>query len=469
MLRRLIESPWTYFVGASLLVVLAIASQFQLAIPSRSEATVDELASLADRELNVIFIVVDTLRADRMGMYGYERDTTPVLDELAQHGIVFKHVIAQSSWTKTSIASMWTATNPTKNGILRYNHVLPEEVESASEIFERAGIRTAGIWRNSWVAKNFGFGQGFDTYIKPTSTPQRREIQRARPSSRSIAGSDADLTDSAVAFLRNFGHDRFMLYMHFMDLHQYVYDTQAPDFGNSYSDAYDKSVNWTDRAIGGFLYEVDQLGLLENSVVIISSDHGEAFQEHGVEGHAHNLYVEVAEVPFIIILPVLLEPGIVVEPVVANIDLWPTILELVGLPPMQNVDGVSLMPLVLEAGGARSQPSTEGLRRPIFAEVDRRWGHKKLRADPLVSVTDEERRAFFPVRKPELAELYDRVEDPAERENLAAEREDELQHYRGLAEAYLADDEPPWGVRAGVVELGEMQLNQLKALGYHVE
>ena len=68
-----------------------------------------------------------------------------------------------------------------------------------------------------------------------------------------------------------------------------------------------------------------------------------------------------------------------------------------------------------------------------------------------------------------LAELYDRVEDPAERENLAAEREDELQHYRGLAEAYLADDEPPWGVRAGVVELGEMQLNQLKALGYHVE
>ena len=101
------------------------------------------------------------------------------------------------------------------------------------------------------MAANFGFGQGFDTYVKPVSTPDRQRIQRSGPSSRKLKGTDNDCTASAVEFLRNFGHERFFLYLHLMDLHQYVFDDQAPEFGDSYSDAYDKSLNWTDRAIGG--------------------------------------------------------------------------------------------------------------------------------------------------------------------------------------------------------------------------
>jgi N-acetylglucosamine-6-sulfatase len=202
---------------------------------------------------------------------------------------------------------------------------------------------------------------------------------------------------------------------------------------------------------------------------VIASDHGEAFQEHGYEGHARNLYGEVVKVPVIIILPIVLDPGIVVETLIANVDVWPTILDLVGLPPMEGVDGVSQLPLILEAGGAQSTPPTEGLRRPVFAELDRRWGKTKDDSDPLVSVTDERMRMFFPVKNPEKSELYDQTTDPLEQTNLAEERPEDLATYRALAESYLASDEPPWGVAAGTVELEEMELHQLKALGYRME
>jgi arylsulfatase A-like enzyme len=470
MLRRLIDSPWLYFTAAAALLVAAIASQFELQIPSRPKGTVEDIAALAERDdLNVIFILVDTLRADRLGVYGYPRDTSRFMDDLGAHGIVFKHVISQSSWTKSSMASLWTATNPRRNGILRFDHSLPDEAVFPAEIFREAGFQTAGIWRNGWVAPNFGFQQGFDTYVKPVSSPERRRIQRGSPSARGLKGTDLDVTDSAVEFLRNFGSERFFLYMHFMDIHQYIFDDQAPDYGNSYSDAYDKSINWTDRNIGAFLHEVDDMGLLTNSIVVIGSDHGEAFQEHGNEGHARNLYREVAEVPLIIMLPFVLEEGIVVESVVPNIDVWPTLLDLVGMPPLDHVDGVSQLPAILAAGGAKRDQDLEKLERPIFSELDRRWGNGNAEPNPLVSVTDDQLRVFVPMNEPDDTELYDWASDPTEQNDQAAERSEEVATYRGLAERYVADDEPPWGVGAGTVELEEMQLNQLKALGYRIE
>jgi len=470
MWRQIIDSPWPYFIGAAVLLVIAIASQFELKIPSRPKGTVEDLAALADRDdLSILFIVVDTLRADRLGIYGYERNTSPVIDDLARHGILFEHAVAQSSWTKTSMASLWTATNPVRNGILRFNQTLPGEAEFPAEILQRAGVRTAGIFRNGWVAPNFGFGQGFGTYVKPVSSPEHDRIRRASISSRSLKGTDIDLTASAVEFLRNFGSDRFFLYMHFMDLHQYVYDDQAPEFGNSYSDAYDKSINWTDRVIGGFLVSVADLGLLPKTLIVIAADHGEAFMEHGFEGHARNLYREVAEVPLIIVPPFVLEEGIRVKPVVSNVDIWPTIFDLIGFPPMQDVDGVSRLPQILEAGGAASDSPTDDLRRPAFAQIDKRWGNRTAQPDSLVSVTDERSRMIFRLNQPEKPELYDRQSDPLEARNLADDRTDEVEAYRALVDQYLTNDDPPWNAAAGTVEIEEMQLNQLRALGYRFE
>ena len=104
MSRRILDSAWLYFAAAGLLLAVAVASQFHLQIPSRPKGSIADIAALSERDdLNVIFLLVDTLRADRLGIYGYERDTSRFIDDLGGHGIVFKHAIAQSSWTKSSL------------------------------------------------------------------------------------------------------------------------------------------------------------------------------------------------------------------------------------------------------------------------------------------------------------------------------------------------------------------------------
>jgi arylsulfatase A-like enzyme len=475
MLRRLLDSPWPYFVAAGVLLVLAIASQFEVRFPSRSQGTVEDIAALKERDdLNVVFILVDTLRADRIGVYGYERPTSPTIDELARHGIVFKHVTAQSSWTKSSMASLWTGTFPANNGMLRYNHALPHEATLPAEIFREAGFRTAGIWRNGWVAPNFGFDQGFQVYHHPKAGRERAKVQRRNPSSHPLLGTDEDLIVSAQAFLDNFGGERFFLYMHFMDVHQYLYDEASAKFGTSYSDAYDQSIHWTDRLINVLIQKLDEVDLLSKTVIVLGSDHGEAFEEHGKEGHAKNLYREVVEVPFIITLPFVLDPGIAVDALVSNLDMWPTVLDLVGLPPLPEADGASLLPLILEAGGAEAAAQdTDPLReRLIFSQLDRFWGNPKMESNPLVSVRDGDLQLFMWVKAPDQMEFYDRAVDPNEFSNLLKDSDEvppALDPLRAAADEYLANARSPWGKDPQEIELDAMKLEQLRALGYVIK
>jgi len=465
MLRRLLDSPWPYFTAAGVLLLVAIATQFEIRFPSRPEGDVEAIATLRDRDdLCVLFVLIDTLRADRLGVYGYRRPTTPNIDALAAAGIVFERVLSQSSWTKTSMASMWTATYPLHNGILRYNHVLPAEADLPAERFREAGFRTAGIWRNGWVAPNFGFDQGFEFYVNPRPGRERARLQRGNPSAAGVEGNDEDVTTSAFEFLETYGRERFFLYLHFMDLHQYVYDDKAQHFGTSYSDVYDQSLNWADRLVGAILGKLDEIGALKRTLVVIASDHGEAFLEHGFEGHARNLYGEVTRVPLVMALPFRLPRGIRVETPVSNIDIWPTVLDLVGLPPLPGADGNSLLPAILAA--ARGEPDG-GSPRPIFAHLDRRWA-KVDDSDPLVSVTEGSLRLVLPVNKPGSVELYDLTSDPGETRNLAGERAADRDRLAEAAKSHVEGATIPWGKAPGEVELDELRLNQLRALGYVV-
>ncbi len=468
MLRRFLDSPWLYFGGAIALLLVAVATQFEVSIPSRKAAPLSDLAQLRERkDLNVVFLLVDTLRADRLSVYGYERPTTPILDEIASRGIQFENVVAQSSWTKTSMASLWTATHPIRNGILRYKHVLPQEAVLPAEVLREAGFRTVGLWRNGWVEPNFGFDQGFEIYVRPT--PGRsRQIHRQSPGGEPLGGTDEDLVLSATDFLDRFGNDRFFLSMHYMDLHQYVYDDHSAIFGTTYSDAYDQSVNWTDRLIGLFLQELDRRDLLERTLVVLASDHGEAFREHGSEGHARNLYTEVSHVPFVIAPPFLLEPGVRVPQTVSNADIWPTLLDLLGLPPLPGVDGVSLVPLVRAAGGLDPGAPTEPLLRPVFAQLARGWGNPKVEAESVVSVTHAGRRLIVNLDKPDDAELFDHTADPGEHKNLIDEDAESAQALRELIAGYEKNGGAPWGAEPGEAELDELRLNHLRALGYVV-
>jgi hypothetical protein len=221
MSRRLVDQPWLYFAGAGLLLVVAVATQFEVALPSRDEGVVADLKDLRDRDdLNVLFIVIDTLRADHLSSYGYPRETTPNLDMLARYGIRFADVVAQSTWTKASMASLWTGTYPNNHEILRFNDVMPPEALMPAEILRDAGMRTAGIWRNGWVAPNFGFSQGFSIYIHPTTGKEQERLQRSRPGGGVLPGSDEDIAVAAFEFLDTFGDERFFLYVHLMDLQQ---------------------------------------------------------------------------------------------------------------------------------------------------------------------------------------------------------------------------------------------------------
>ena len=467
MLRRLLDSPRTYYALAGILLVVAVLTQFEIRTPARPEGREAELAALRARDdVNLLFILVDTLRADRLHAYGHERETSPWMDELARTGVRFARVVSQSSWTKSSMASLWTATYPARNGVLRWGHGLPEEAPLPAERLRDAGFRTAGIFRNGWVSANFGFGQGFQGYIRPL--PSVSPGKRTPRSHERLKGTDEDVTQAAFEFLRTYGDERFLLYLHYMDAHQYTYTETSALFGTSYSDAYDNAVHWTDQNIGALLLELDELGLRDRTVVVIASDHGEEFLEHGREGHAKSLYREVIEVPWIVSLPFRLEPGVVVETTVENVDIWPTLLDLLGAPALPKTDGRSQLPLIEAAlrGSAEAAPDDSAI---AFAQLDRRWGFTKGSSQMLVAVSEGPHRLILS-RSPDQAdgvELFDHRADPGEAQSIAEDHPELRARLQEQATSYLARPALPWGAPLEV-EVSDLERGQLRALGYVV-
>jgi arylsulfatase A-like enzyme len=433
----------------------------------RPRGTLEDVLALRSRsDLSVLFILVDTLRADRLGTYGYARDTSPNLDALAASGARFAHQVSQSSWTKCSMASLWTGLYPVRTRVLRAYDVLSEEARLPAEIFQEAGFRTAGIWRNGWIAPNFGFSQGFEIYLRPRSERrQRGRIDRVQNPNVTLDGDDGDILDSVREFLRVHGHERWFLYLHMMDVHQYAYSAEDALFGTSYSDSYDNAIHWVDGLLGILFSELDGMGLRERTLIVFSADHGEAFGEHDGEGHARNVYGEVTETPLILGFPFRLEPGIVVEARSENVDLWPTVLELVGLPPLGDVDGRSLVPQIVAAAHGEPEPESDGV---AFAQIDQKWARTREKPRSMVAVNQGRWRLVFRAGVPAQSELYDKLQDPWEQRDIAADQPEVTDELNEMAVGYLDSPPPPWGDDAPVVEMDEMQMNQLRALGYGV-
>ncbi len=465
MLRKILDSPWPYFVLAGVLLVVGVLSQIQFDRPKPPRKGPEALLDLRERDdLNVIFILVDTLRSDRLTPYGYHRNTSPYLNELASRGIVFKHVESQSSWTKASMASLWLGMYPERTGVQRFMHGVPPEATMPAELFKENGFVTAGIWRNGWVANNFGFDQGFDLYYRPSRNRPVNAVRTHNPGVYRIPGTDLDATESAMEFIIGNAHQRFFLYVHYMDVHQYLYSDTSPDFGTDFPDIYDSSIHWTDRNIKLLMELLEEQGLLDRTLVVLSSDHGEAFWEHGMEGHARTLYRETQEVPWIIVPPFELERIDVTERV-ANVDVWPTIYDLVGIEGPEEMDGKSMVPLILASAGIDS-PEAEALRsRTLFSQLDRSWGWTDKDPNPIVAAVHEDYRYVEFTLKREKGQLFDRRDDALERQNVATRDEEKRAELQGAIDLYLETEKPEWG-GALEVELDEMKRNQLRALGY---
>lgn len=464
---NLFRKRWPWIAAAVVLLGVYLATFVDLQIgrlDSRPLGSVEDIEALSERnDLNVLFIVIDTLRANHLGAWGYERDTSPILDHLAANGVRFARQLAQSSWTKCSMASLWTGMNPAKTGVTRFEHLLASEARMPAEILKEAGFRTIGLFRNGWVEGYHGFDQGFDTYVRPVGRGVSRDVRRENPTIKG-SNTDDDAVAAAIEFLRVQGQERWFLYLHHMDVHEYLYDEDTAVFGSSYLDVYDQAILREDRVINQLLVFLSEKGFLENTLIVIASDHGEAFGEHRGEGHARKVYREETHVPFIVSFPFRLEPGVVVEHPTRNVDVWPTLFELLGLTGPGKVDGVSRVPDILAAARGEEKPARESVG---FAHLDQSWGRRQTKPLPTVSVVaDGFRYVMAELPGGTREELFHSDVDPLELADVAAEHPETLERLRGLAETYLAA-KPSWE-SVPDLEIDEVQLNQLRALGYKV-
>lgn len=453
----------TYLAYLSTVIDIEIGGQDR-----RPVGTAEDIEALSERDdLNVLFILVDTLRADRLSSYGYERETSPEFDRLAERGVRFSHHLSQSSWTKCSMASLWTGLYPARSGVTRFDHRLSSQATMPAEIMRDAGFQTVGLYRNGWVEGYFGFDQGFDVYTKPRGKPAPPSVRRENPTLQTH-GTDLSVIPSALEFARVYGDERWFLYVHLMDLHEYLYDEDSAKFGTAYSDVYDNSILRVNLVVKDLLDGLRRGGHLENTLVAIASDHGEAFSERGFEGHARKVYRETTEVPFILSFPFRLDPGLVLTQRTRNVDIWPTLLDLLGLPAMPDTDGRSQLPEILAA--ARGEEIRQSDDTAI-AHLDQNWARRGAEPAPTVAVSQSGFRYVLLPQGDAIEKqnhrLFDARTDKAELRNVVETEPEVAQRMRAIVDRYLAQV-PPWGDTTEVIEIDEIQLNQLRALGYKI-
>lgn len=450
-------------IGAYVVTTVEVGSDPVQRRPMGSAADIEALAGRNDT--NLLFILVDTLRAERMSAYGYERETTPFLDRLAQSGIRFGRHVSQSSWTKSSMASLWSALSPQHVGVTKFNHTISSEIRMPAEILAEAGFKTVGLYRNGWVSGYFGFDQGFEKYYRPLGGSVAVQVQRLRPNAEARS-TDEQVVADAIEFLRIHGHrKRWFLYLHLMDLHEYTYDAESALFGNSISDLYDNSLRRTDWVLSKLYDYLAHTDLTQNTIVVLVSDHGEAFGERGFEGHARELFPETTETPVIVSLPFRLPGPVVVESRTDNVDVWPTLLDLLGLPDQGEVDGRSrLAEILAAAGGDASASDSAAAERMSVAYLDESWGSID-QGEIAVSVVDGPYRYVTGSNTGgRRFETLLSIEDDQRADRLAAEPE-VAARLRAEAEKQIAEKSR---FRSDVIELDEMQLDQLRALGYEL-
>lgn len=462
------RSPWLLLLLAAIAVGIYAVWTLKIEpdpIEARSMGGVTDIEALAGRDdVNVLFILVDTLRAQRMSAYGYDRETTPFLDKLARSGIRFEHHISQSSWTKSSMASLWSSLYPRRVGVTKFNHAVPQQIRMPAEILSEAGFKTVGLYRNGWVMGYFGFDQGFEKYYRPLGAPANGVVQRLRPNAEAQS-TDEHVVADAIEFLRIHGHrKRWFLYLHLMDLHEYTYDAESALFGNSISDLYDNSIRRTDWVVSTLYDYLAQAGLSENTVFVLLSDHGEAFGERGFEGHAREVFPETTETPLILSLPFRLPQPVVVESRTNNVDVWPTLLDLLGLPDQGAVDGRSRRAEILAAAGKEGPDSTSPEESSV-AYLDENWGSPETRVDAAVSIVDGPYRYVTGTNTGgKRFEVLLSTEDDQRADRMATQPE-VAKRLREEADRQMAA-EPAY--EAELIEVDEMQLDQLRALGYQL-
>lgn len=421
--------------------------------------------SAAQDPASVVLIIIDTVRADHLGCYGYDRETSPNIDAFSEECVLFRKAVSPAPWTTPAIAGMFTGQFPRVLGYHDEAIVVDEKALCMAEIFKYNGYETAGVISHIFVSAKLGFDQGFDSFDEDNAQGHGHI-------------SSPSVTDKGIAFIDANKDKRFFLFLHYFDPHcDYImhepYDFYPEYEGSLHSGQpieelrehsrymtdedrryltalYDSEIRFTDEHIGRLFKHLKDIGIYENLVIVVAADHGEAFLErddHWI-GHTRNVYQELIHVPFMIKTPVS-DGGRTVGEWVSLVDFMPTVVGAAGLevPEGYRYDGLDLL--------ARG---TGGAREIVFSETGR-WGDQETLIGGRWKILRD--RASGSIH------LFDLISDPGEFHDVADQEKDVLKRFRAkLQDMNYELDMSRSRFRVMAPKLSPEEIEKLKSLGY---
>jgi choline-sulfatase len=393
--------------------------------------------------INVVLITLDTVRADHLHCYGNNHVKTPVIDGLARSGALFEKAVTQTPLTEPSHASIFTGTNPNIHQVRDNGFALKPSSITLATILRRHGWNTAGFVSTTDLQREFGFNQGFNTYddqIWEDSGANTNLPAASRPANITV--------DHAIQWLNTQSDKPFFVWLHLYDAHEPY--SPPPQFRDQYpNNLYDAEIAFEDQQLGRFLESVRQKSPFRKTIVVLLSDHGESLGEHGEYSHGVFLYDSTVRIAWII-SGLGVPAGVRIRQQAREIDVLPTILDLLGIHPSSAIQGTSMVPAFF----GKKVPSDYSYQETLYPKIDMGWSQ-------LFGIHTAH---WMYVRAPR-PELYNLDHDPGERNNVIKThpkifRELEAQ----LKKVQLLGNGTP--EQSALDGLDSQTMERLKSLGY---
>ncbi len=349
---------------------------------------------------NLLLVTIDTLRADRVGAYGHAGAATPALDRLAREGVRVEEAIVAAPMTRPSHATLFTGRHPFEHGLRDNGHgPLSPRWPTLATLLRTAGYDTAAFVGAYPVSRSSGLDRGFHVYDDPFSAPPTRGEPRSER-------RGSEVVDAALRWLSQSRQAPFFAWVHLFDPHA-PYEAPEP-FGSRFAASpYDGEVAYADAQVGRLLMALDRAGLASGTLVVVTSDHGEGLGEHDEAEHMLLVYDTTLKVPLLLRWPGALPAGAKVAGQFRAVDLLPTLLELLGRPPVAT-SGASR---AAELKAGRPLPDAPAYAESLYGQIHFGWA-------PLRALRGEGYK-YVSAPRPE---LYDLRDDPRETRNLADAR-----------------------------------------------
>jgi len=407
----------------------------------------NEFARLTgNRDFNYILVTVDTLRVDRIGCYGYKDVNTPTMDLFAKRGIKFEKCFAQTPLTLPSHTSLLTGTFPAFHGV-RDNggFLVPPELKTLAELFKENEYDTAAFVASYVLDSKWGLNQGFDFYFDRFDLSQYKSISLGNVQRRGD-----EVIDQALPWLEDHKSNPFFAWIHLYDPHT-PYDPPSPYKEQYPTRPYDGEIAYTDSQLARLWQYLQEENLIENTILIFTSDHGESLGAHKENAHGFFIYQEAVHVPLIIVTPFESLFGQSRSTVVSLVDIFTTMLEMANIPVPSQSQGKSLQPLLF-----KDKEDSEA-----FAYCETFYPRFHYGWSELTSVQDGRYKLIVAPR----LELYDLEKDPKEGTNLLDVEPNEARRLKDLIDVFIEETEKN-ALKLDYSQMDEDSRQKLAALGY---